>query len=62
MEGALLIGDGPVRRLSVEEASAYDGPGFLWLHLEGRDEQDLAHCVSSSTPSIAHIGSTPAAV
>jgi zinc transporter len=42
MEGGLLVGDGPNRRLSVEEAVAYDGPGFLWLHLEGRDDADLA--------------------
>ncbi len=42
MEGALVAGDGPVRRLSVEEAAHYRGPGFLWLHLEGRDEGDLA--------------------
>jgi zinc transporter len=41
MEGGLLAGDGPARRLSVEEAVAYQGPGFLWLHLEGRDEHDL---------------------
>ena len=25
-----------------EEAAAYRGPGFLWIHLEGRDERDLA--------------------
>ena len=42
MEGGLVAGDGPVRRLSVEEAAAYDGPGFLWIHLEGRDDRDLA--------------------
>jgi zinc transporter len=42
MEGALVAGDGPVRRLSAEEAARYQGPGFLWLHLQGRDEQDLA--------------------
>lgn len=42
MEGALVAGDGPVHRLGVEEAAAYAGPGFLWLHLEGRDEADLA--------------------
>ena len=42
MEGGLLVGDGPIRRLPVEEAAAYSGPGFLWLHLEGRDEHDLA--------------------
>ena len=42
MEGALLAGDGPVRRLDVDEAAAYSGPGFLWIHLEGRDEEDLS--------------------
>jgi zinc transporter len=42
MEGALVAGDGPVRRLSAEEAAHYTGPGFVWLHLQGRDEQDLA--------------------
>ena len=42
MEGALVVGDGPVRRLSPEEAASYQGPGFLWLHLQGRDEHDLA--------------------
>lgn len=42
MEVGLVAGDGPVRRLSKEEASAYHGPGFLWLHLQGLDEQDLA--------------------
>ncbi|HYD12635.1 MAG TPA: zinc transporter ZntB [Allosphingosinicella sp.] len=42
MEGALVSCDGPVRRLSAEEAALYQGPGFVWLHLQGRDEQDLA--------------------
>ncbi|HEY0116345.1 MAG TPA: zinc transporter ZntB, partial [Allosphingosinicella sp.] len=41
MECGLLVGDGPVRRLSVEEAEGYDGPGFLWLHLHGWDEVDF---------------------
>jgi zinc transporter len=42
MEGGLLLNDGPVRRLSIEEASDYQGPGFLWVHLEGRDPNDVA--------------------
>ncbi len=42
MECGLLAGDGPVRQLTVAEAEAYDGPGFLWLHLHGRDEADAA--------------------
>ena len=37
-----VSGDGPVRQLSVEDAEAYAGPGFLWLHLHGRDETDAA--------------------
>lgn len=42
MEFGLVSGDGPVRELTVEEAEAYNGPGFLWLHLHGRDESDAA--------------------
>lgn len=41
-ECGMVVGDGPIRRLTVAEAEAYDGPGFLWLHLHGRDEQDAA--------------------
>jgi zinc transporter len=54
MDGALLLVDGAVRRLSVEEADAYEGPGFLWIHLEGRDEEDLAFLRSSDDiPDVA---------
>lgn len=42
MECGLLVEDGNVRRLTVEEAEAYRGPGFLWLHLHGWDEEDFA--------------------
>lgn len=42
MECGLLVGDGPFRRLTVAEAEAYRGPGFLWLHLHGKDEDDIA--------------------
>lgn len=38
---ALLIGDGAVRSLSAEDAAAYKGPGFVWIHMEGADEADL---------------------
>jgi zinc transporter len=41
MECGLLIGDGPFRRLTVEQAEVYAGPGFLWLHLHGWDEDDF---------------------
>ena len=54
MEGALLIGDGPIRRVSLDEGRVYRGPGFLWLHLEGRDPQDLAFLKEQSDiPDIA---------
>jgi zinc transporter len=42
MECGLLVGDGPFRRLTVEEAEAYRGDGFVWLHLHGWDEEDFA--------------------
>ena len=42
MEGALLVEDGAVRRLTIEDARLYRGDGLLWIHLEGRDEHDLA--------------------
>ena len=36
----LLVGDGPPRRLTLEEAEKYRGPGFVWAHVEnaGLDE------------------------
>jgi zinc transporter len=42
MECGLVVGDGPFRRLTVEEAEAYRGDGFVWLHLHGWEESDFA--------------------
>jgi zinc transporter len=42
MECGLLVGDGEFRRLTVQEAEAYRGPGFVWLHLHGWEEEDFA--------------------
>ena len=54
MEGAFLVTDGEVRRMSVEEAAVWQGPGFLWLHLEGRDNQDLTFLKSrKDIPDVA---------
>lgn len=39
---AILAGDGPARRIAVEAAAAYEGPGFVWLHTDSLDEADLA--------------------
>jgi zinc transporter len=40
--GALLVGDGPVREITSQEACAYSGPGFVWIHMEDGDPEDLA--------------------
>lgn len=54
MEGAYLVIDGHVRKLDVDEAVTYQGPGFLWLHLEGRDDADLARLrTGSDIPDVA---------
>lgn len=39
---AILAGDGPVRSVSPEETAAYKGPGFIWIHIEGCDDDSLA--------------------
>jgi len=31
----LLIGDGAVRSVGADEATAYRGPGFVWTHVDG---------------------------
>ena len=54
MEGALLVVGDDVRRMTIEEGALYSGPGFLWLHLEGRDEHDLAFLkAQSDIPAVA---------
>jgi len=54
MEGALVSEGGQARRISLEEADAYRGDGFLWVHLEGRDEADLARLKGSGDiPTVA---------
>ena len=49
---AILVRDGEVRRLSAEEALVYDGPGFLWTHLES-DSDELALTVRPDIPDVA---------
>ena len=54
MEGALIWEDGSARRVSIDEADSYQGPGFVWVHLEGRDEADLARIKShKDIPDVA---------
>jgi zinc transporter len=50
---ALLVGDGPSRRLTPEEALAYDGPGFLWRHVESDGELQLPSEVVTDIPDVA---------
>jgi zinc transporter len=39
---AILVGDGPARHVTTAEATAYAGPGFVWMHIEDGDPDDLA--------------------
>lgn len=43
MDCAFVAGAGPVRRITPEEAASFRGPGFVWVHLHGKDEADLAY-------------------
>jgi zinc transporter len=47
----ILASDGAVRRLSAEEARLYNGPGFVWTHIESEDE--LAPIVGDDIPDVA---------
>jgi zinc transporter len=52
--GALVAGDGPVRALGEEEAAAYAGPGFVWVHLDGQDMLDAeVRKADAAIPDIA---------
>ena len=50
---AFLVGDGPCRRLSPEEAQDYRGPGFIWGHIESGDELELPPFVHADMPDVA---------
>jgi zinc transporter len=50
---AVLAGDGPIRCLSAEEAATYSGPGFVWIHIEGTDEEGLALLKGQAIPDVA---------
>src|SRR3546814_10018392 len=39
---ARLVGDGPLRPVDPAEAAAYKGKGFVWVHIDGGDQADLA--------------------
>jgi zinc transporter len=50
---AILVGDGPVRQLSADEAADYQGPGFVWVHLESIDEPNLSLLDGQDIPEVA---------
>jgi zinc transporter len=51
---AILVGDGPVRDVTSDEAAAYQGPGFVWLHTDGVEEADFeALRVREGIPDVA---------
>jgi zinc transporter len=50
---AILVGDGPVRDVTPAEAAAYAGPGFIWIHVEGGDEGELALLLGADIPDVA---------
>jgi zinc transporter len=49
----LLVGDGPARRLTAEEAADYRGPGFVWSHVENAGLDELPHLVRADIPDVA---------
>ncbi|HEX8262054.1 MAG TPA: zinc transporter ZntB [Allosphingosinicella sp.] len=50
---AVLAGDGPIRCLTAEEAAVYSGPGFVWIHVEGTDEEGLTLLAGQAIPDVA---------
>ena len=50
---AILVGDGPIRALTREEALAYKGPGFLWIHVEDAGDDELEVVGGGDIPDVA---------
>jgi zinc transporter len=50
---AILVRDGAVRHLRLEEARGYHGPGFAWIHIESDGTEELPLIVSDDIPDIA---------
>jgi zinc transporter len=50
---AILVGDGPVRQVTPEEAASYAGPGFVWIHIEDAAEPSLALLAGQQIPEVA---------
>jgi zinc transporter len=50
---AILVDDGAVRQLSLEEALIYEGSGFVWVHVESEEDDSLPPVVSDDIPDVA---------
>jgi zinc transporter len=50
---AILVGDGPCREITPDEALAYRGPGFIWTHVESDGSEELPPIISDDIPDVA---------
>ena len=50
---AILVADGPVRPITGEEAAAYSGPGFVWIHIEGGTGEEIELLRAQDIPDVA---------
>jgi zinc transporter len=50
---AILVGDGPPRHVTAEEAASYHGPGFVWIHVDSVDAPELAMVAGADIPDVA---------
>jgi zinc transporter len=50
---AILVGDGPVRPVTAEEAALYSGAGFIWVHIDAGSDEELGLLRGNDIPDIA---------
>jgi zinc transporter len=50
---AILVGDGPARAVTAEEASLYSGPGFIWVHIDAGTDEELHLLRGADIPDVA---------
>jgi zinc transporter len=50
---AILAGDGPPRAVTLDEAVAYAGPGFVWIHIDDVDAPSLSLFDGQDIPEVA---------
>ncbi len=50
---AILVGDGPARIVTAEDAACYSGPGFIWVHIDAGTEEELLWLRGNGIPDVA---------